>query len=431
MELELARGVRDVPPEEKIIKERVLTVLKKIFEKYGYNPLETPIIERLDTLTSKFAAGEESDAYKEIFKLKDQGNRDLGLRFELTLSLCRYIAMNPNIKLPFKRYEMGKVYRDGPIKLGRYREFWQCDIDIAGTSSMLADAEVLAIVKDVFKELKLDIEIGVNNRKLLNGILEVAGVKENLLVPTMISIDKLKKIGIKLVEKELIEIGVSKESILKINKILSVKGNNEEKLERLNQLVNNEFGREGISELKELLKYLKEMGVKVLFNPSLSRGLGYYTGPVYEAFLKKSEIKSSVVGGGRYDKFIGEFLGNGKQIPITGLSFGLEPITDALRLSRSGKTRSVTQIYIIPIKAAKECLKLIKKLRAGGINSDMDLVGRGLSKNLDYVNSYGIPYALIIGEKEIKSKKYTLRDMKTGKESRLDIEKIIKKFSLL
>ena len=174
--LETAKGMRDFPPEEKIIRDKVVDTLKRTFEKYGYNPFETPSIERFDVLTSKFGAGEESDAYNEIFKLKDQGERNLGLRFELTLSLCRFIAMNPKMKLPFKRYEIGRVYRDGPIKLGRYREFYQCDVDIVGTKSVLADAEALAIAKEVFNELNLDVEIEVSNRKLLNGILEEAKV---------------------------------------------------------------------------------------------------------------------------------------------------------------------------------------------------------------------------------------------------------------
>ncbi|MBI1968963.1 ATP phosphoribosyltransferase regulatory subunit, partial [Candidatus Woesearchaeota archaeon] len=178
MELQTAKGVRDIPPEEKLLKNQVVRTIQAVFELYGFQPLETPILERYETLTAKFAAGEASDALKETFKLKDQGDRDLGLRFDLTVPLARYIAMNPMLKLPFKRYELGPVFRDGPIKLGRYREFWQCDADIIGASSLLAEAELLALVQTVFNKLQLDVVIKVNNRKILNGLLEQSGITQ-------------------------------------------------------------------------------------------------------------------------------------------------------------------------------------------------------------------------------------------------------------
>src|SRR3989338_8974335 len=184
MKLQTARGVQDVPPEEKIVKNQVVDTLKEMFELYGFAPLENPILERYETLAAKFAAGEASDALKEIFKLKDQGDRDLGLRFDLTVPLARYIAMNPNLKMPFKRYEIGPVFRDGPIKAGRMRQFWQCDLDIIGSSSMVADAECLALLENGFDQLGIDVIIKVNNRKLLNGILEQVGItdKETTIV---------------------------------------------------------------------------------------------------------------------------------------------------------------------------------------------------------------------------------------------------------
>ncbi|MBW2970723.1 ATP phosphoribosyltransferase regulatory subunit, partial [Candidatus Woesearchaeota archaeon] len=271
MKLETAKGVRDFPPEEKIVRNKVVDTLKDVFESYGYNPFETPIIERLDVLTSKFGAGEESDAYNEIFKFKDQGNRDLGLRFELTLSLCRFIAMNPNIKLPFKRYEIGRVYRDGPIKLGRTREFYQCDVDVVGSASMMADAEILAIASEVFRRLEMPITIEVSNRKLLNGILTQAGVPENLKQPAMIAIDKLKKFGIKTVTKELEQKGISKQSITKIESVLKIQGTTQEKLAILRQQITNKQGIEGLTELKELFNYLNILKVTDYeFNPTLA-----------------------------------------------------------------------------------------------------------------------------------------------------------------
>lgn len=427
MKLETAKGVRDFPPEEKIIRDKIVDTLKQVFESYGYNPFEQPIIERLDVLTAKFGAGEESDAYKEIFKFKDQGKRELGLRFELTLSLCRFIAMNPNIKMPFKRYEIGRVYRDGPIKLGRYREFWQCDVDVVGTSSVLADAEIIAIARDVFKNLGFDAVIEVSNRKLLNGILEGAGVSPKLRMPAMISIDKLKKIGIQGVKKELREKGIKQEAIKKIIDILDVKGNNLTKIKKLKKIINNKTGKQGLDELEEIFQYLKSMKVdNAVFNPSLARGLAYYTGPVYEVFLKKSKVTSSVAGGGRYDEFIGSFLGRKTQIPATGISFGLEPITEAIKLRTKEFRKSVSKVYVIPIKTTQEALKVTQELRKTGIKTDIDVIGRGISANLSYANALNIPYVVIVGKEELKKKKVKLRDMKTGKEKLLTLKDLIK-----
>ena len=425
MKLETAKGVRDFPPEEKIIREKVVNTLKTVFEKYGFNPFEQPIIEKLDVLTAKFGAGESSDVYKEIFKLTDQGERKLGLRFELTLGLCRYIAMNPKIKLPFKRYEIGRVYRDGPIKLGRYREFWQCDVDIVGTGSMIADAEIIGILAEAFEKLEFDVEIEVSNRKLLDGMLEQAGVKESLRKKAMISIDKLKKIGIKGVAQELEESKISNDSISKLKELLAIKGSNLEKLSQLDKAINNEIGKQGLKELKEIFEYTKAIGTKnIIFNQTLARGLAYYTGPVFEVFLKNSKITSSVAGGGRYDEFIGNFLGGKKQIPATGVAFGLEPITEAIKLKQKDIPKSVAQVYVIPIKVKKQALEIVQTLRKAEIKADFDLMDRGLSSNLDYANKMGIPYVIIVGQKDLDNKQVTVRNMKTGKEEKIALDKL-------
>src|SRR3990167_6708834 len=193
MEMQNAKGVKDLAPEVKILKNKVVNTISKTFELYGFAPLETPIIERYETLAAKYGAGVESDVLKETFKLKDQGNRDLGLRFEMTTSLARYVAQNQTLKMPFKVYQAGPVFRDGPIKFGREREFWQGDADTIGTSSMVADAEQIAILSDVFNELKFNFVIKINNRKLLNGILKQAGVQKTK--EALVAIDKLGKIG--------------------------------------------------------------------------------------------------------------------------------------------------------------------------------------------------------------------------------------------
>lgn len=418
MKLMNARGVRDFPPEDKIIRQEIVDTLRKTFEEYGFNPLETPIIERYDVLSSKYAGGAE--ILKETFKFKDQGKRELGLRYDLTVPFARFVGMNPNIKMPFKRYQIGRVFRDGPIKLGRYREFWQCDVDVVGTRSMMAEAELLTIASEVFKKLKLKIVIKVNNRKILDSILSKADVKKEKWIDVILTIDKLEKQGEKEVKKELEKKGIKKEIIKKIFPLIRAKKNNSETIKNLKSL-------DGIDEVEELLGYLKTLKVEVDFDPSLARGLAYYTGPIFEVFLINSELKSSVAGGGRYDNMIGNFLERKEGIPATGISFGLEGITDVL--STKDKKKSVVQVYVIPIKTPKESLKIAQELRKAGIKTDLDIVGRGISKNLDFANTMGIPFVIFVGPQELKKKKVKLRDMKSGKEELLTVKELIKELT--
>jgi len=429
--VEMAKGVRDFAPEDKIIREDMVSKLISIFQRYGYSPLETPSIERLDTLTAKFAAGTESDAAKEIFKLTDQGNRELGLRFDLTVPFSRFIALNPNMKMPFKRYEIGRVFRDGPIKLGRYREFWQCDVDVTGIPSVKAEAELILLALDAFKELGLDAYIEVNNRKILYGIMDYCDIPENLRESIIISVDKIKKYGVETVKKELMEKDIDETSVDKITEIFSMKGNTEELLDKLSQVITSEYGLQGLSELKDLFNYLKfvESG-KIIFNISLARGLGYYTGTVFEGFMKDSKVTSSICGGGRYDNMIGMFASNNRQYPAVGISFGLEPITDALRLTGVEQKKTVTQLYIIPIKTFKESLIIATTLREAGLNVDIDMMDKGVSKNLDYANTQKIPYVAFIGESELEAQKIKLKDMHSGKEELLDLNTVVDRMSL-
>jgi len=422
MKIQTAKGVSDIPPEIKIIKNQLVDTLREVFELYGFAPLETPIIERYETLTAKFAAGEASDALKETFQLTDQGKRKLGLRFDLTVPLARYVAMNPTMKMPFKRYEFGQVFRDGPIKLGRCREFSQMDIDTVGTKSMLADAEIIAATQNVFEKLKLNVTIKVNNRKLLNGILEQAEIKKK--EEAIISIDKLDKIGKNGVAKELQERGYKKGQIDQVFKLI-VPGIT---LSQLKGKIDNEEGKEGITELEELFAYLKQMGVKkAIFDISLARGLAYYTGTAFEVFLNKGEFTSSLAGGGRYDKMIGSFMGANREVPAIGISFGLVPIIEVLKEKQKIKQKNLVKVYVVPIKTVKESLKIVQQLRENNIATDFDLSGRGISKNLQYVNTLGIPYAIMIGEKELKDKKVLLRNMETGDQELLSVKDVIKK----
>jgi len=422
MKLQTARGVQDVSPEEKIVKNQVVETLKEIFELYGFAPLETPVLERYETLAAKFAAGEASDALKEIFQLKDQGKRELALRFDLTVPLARYISMNPTLKMPFKRYEIGPVFRDGPIKAGRVRQFWQCDIDTIGSSSRLADAEVIAVLQTAFNKLKLDIVIKVNNRKLLNGILEQAGVAKKEEV--IIAIDKLDKIGVPGVTAELKGKGYKNKQIASIFSLVK-EGITLKQLK--SKLTVNE-GKEGMAELEELFSYLTMMGVnKAVFDVSLARGLAYYTGTIFEVYAKEGKIASSLAAGGRWDQMIGKFLGGNREVPAVGVAFGLVPIMECLKEKRQWKEKTPAQIYIIPIKTVKESLAVIQQLREAGIKTDFDLSNRGVSKNLEYASALSIPYAVIVGENELKQNKVMLRNMDSGEQLLLTVKDVVQK----
>ena len=425
MKLQTAKGVRDLPPEEKIIKNQVVGIIRKTFEKYGFAPLETPTIERFETLAAKFGAGTGSDVLKETFKLSDQGKRKLGLRFEMTTSLARYVAQNPTLKMPFKAYQIGSVFRDGPIKMGREREFWQCDADTIGTTSMLAEAEQIAVLNDVFRELEFSFTIKINNRKVLNGILNQAGIKKRK--EALISIDKLDKIGKEGVYSELKERGYNKKQSDAVFNLLNKKFT----LNELSKKISDEEGKQGILELKELFSYLKIMGIKdAVFDISLARGQAYYTGTVVEAYMKKNEVTSSIAGGGRYDKMIGGFTDSNREIPAVGVSFGITPVMEVMKIKKAKQDmqkKTPAKVYVIPINTVEQSLKIVQKLREEGVSADFSLGKKGVSKNLQYADSLGIPYAIIIGEKELKSKKVLLRDMDLGTEQMLSIERVIKK----
>jgi histidyl-tRNA synthetase len=434
MELQLPKGMRDINPEDKIIRDEIVSNLTGIFELYGFNPLETPIVERLDVLSAKFAAGETSDAMKETFKLTDQGKRELGLRFDLTVPFARYVAMNPNIKLPFKRYQVGEVFRDGPIKLGRYREFWQCDVDVVGTKSMIADAELIKLALEAFPKLKLDAYIEVNNRRLLHSLLNNAGVLRKDLQKVIIIIDKVAKIGLDGVSEELLKI-INKDSVEKITEILKIDGTALQIFEQLEPLIKGIEARQALDELKELFSYFnKKQKENIKLNLALARGFGYYTGTVFEGFLRSSEVTSSICGGGRYDNMIGDFIGSG-DYPAVGISFGLDVIAESIKMENPETKKTKVKIYIIPIKttkdvikkSTKESIRVVDKLRAAGVCADMDLSLKTISKNLEYVNKVGIPYSLIIGKKEINQHKFTMRNMKNGKEKLVNLDDIIRK----
>jgi len=413
MKTERAKGTKEYSPEEKIIKDKIVNTITKIFQLYGFYPIETPTLQRYDLLASKYAGG--SEILKETFKLKDQGERELALRYDLTVPLAIYFALNPNTKLPFKRYEIGKVFRDGPISTERFREFWQCDVDIIGAKSIVAEAELINLAFKIFKEFNLSVIIKVNNRKILDGIMNYAEISKENVGDIILIIDKLDKIGKEGVTKELKEKNLDDDQISKIFNAILINGSNKDKLIRIKDLLED---NEGILELEELLKY--EPNINLEF--SLARGLAYYTGTIYEIQLNDPRFKTSFSSGGRYDNMVGNLIGN-TEIPAVGISFGLDRIALALKSTQ----KTTAEVFILPIKTEKEALILANTLRNNGINTDVDIMSRNISKNLDYANSLEIPYVIFLGEEELKLKKYKLRNMKTGKEELLDFTALLEK----
>ena len=383
--------------------------------------MDTQILERFDVLSSKYAGGDE--ILKETFKLKDQGARELGLRYDLTVPLARYVGMNQTIKMPFKRYQIGEVFRDGPVASARYRQFTQCDVDVIGSSSMATDAEIIALICVAFCKLNFEVAVKVNNRKLLNDILVYCGIEKNRQENVILSIDKLEKLGINVVQNELREQKIDDSKINKIIDILNIRGSNEQKISQLKKILKNS---EGLGEIEQFLDNLKNLKLDADFDVSLARGLAYYTGTVIETFLKNGSIKSAVCAGGRYDNMIGAFLGKGNY-PAVGVSVCVVRIYDAIVETQKTKQKTNTQAYIIPIKTLNESMKIAQQLRDAGINTDIDLMERGPSKNLEYANSLGIPFVVFVGKKELEENKVKLRNMKTGKEEVLNLNETVRK----
>jgi histidyl-tRNA synthetase len=418
MKLGNVKGTKDYLPEVQIIREKIISELKSTFKLFGFKPLDTPALENFDLLSAKYTGG--ADILKETFTLTDRGNRELGLRYDLTVPFSRVIAQNPQLKFPFKRYQIAKVWRNGPIGLGRYREFMQCDVDTVGAKGMNADAEVLAIAATFIDNLGLKYEIKVNNRKILNAVLDKLKVSNKEVA--ILVIDKIEKLKEDEIFKEFKDNGISKITAEKILDFFDgITGTNIQKL----KLLEKEIESDGINEIKTLLDLLKSYNVKVNFDPRLARGLSFYTGTVFETFLKNNKVSSAIASGGRYDKIIGKLLNSPQDYPAVGISFGLDRIFDALIAAKKLEVKnSETLVFIIPIKTQNECIKISQELRKVGIATEVDITNKGISKNLNYANSCDIPYVIFIGEKELKVNKLKLRDMVSGKEQELSLDKI-------
>jgi len=339
--------------------------------------------------------------------------------------------MNPEIRMPFKKYEIGKVYRDGPVKTGRNREFIQCDVDMVGVKSVMAEAELMTMAVEVYKMLGLDVYISYNNRKLLSGIIELVGIDPAFVSKVILSIDKIEKIGRDGVESELLQLGID---VAKVYVLLNyMKMQPDELTVALVSKQRNELIDQGMKELNELDSYIDGLGIRnsLRFTPSLARGLEIYTGTVWEVFLADESITSSVGAGGRYDNIIGAFIDNGLDYPAVGMTFGLDVIYEALMLKGAFSIKPPVDLYIIPLGTEKACLKLATELRSKGLKVDVDMTDRRLKKSLDFANKQGIPYVVVIGENELESGELLLKEMKTGKEYKVCIDKLGEIFTKL
>ncbi len=425
MKLQNLKGTKDFLPEDQITRDRVRRTLEDAFQRFGYMPLETPILCSFDLLASKYGGGTE--ILKEIYKLNDQGDRELGLRYDLTTPFAKVIGMNPYLSMPFKRYEIGKVFRDGPVKTGRMREFIQCDVDVAGVKSMMAEAELMSMVVSVFDELNLDVYISYNNRKLLYGILASIGVIEQEINELVLTLDKVDKIGQEGIQREMLEKGIDEEIVDRLLKLIN--DTNIYSLEYLIKTYDNQLVNDGVEELRELNGYLEELDILkyTKFSPFLARGLDIYTGTVYEVFLSDNTISSSIAAGGRYDKIIGSFLNNGNEYPAVGLTFGLDVIYTAMSMKARSQTAPLIELLIIPIETEKETLKLAWDLRKKGIKVDIDMSGKKLNKSLNTANKKGIPFVIVLGQEEIQSGKVALKDMLKGENITVSMSEIEEK----
>ncbi len=409
MKIMNVKGGYDFLPREQKIRNYINNILKETFEEYGYNSIETPILCYYDILSDKY--DEENDILKEIYKLSDQGGRQLGLRYDLTVPFAKFIAINKNnIQFPFKRYEIAKVFRDGPVKVGRDREFTQCDVDVVGLSGQLIEAELLALYKNAFNKLKIDIIIKYNSRNLMTGLILECEISDNLISEVTTIIDKINKITEEEFFDNLKRIGLNDSQIVRLNTNLKLS------LKELNEKFSNaknQYLKKGLEELNKLNVYLEKLGLSesCVFDSSLARGQNYYTGNVFEVYDKKQRVTGSIGGGGRYDQMITNFINDGEAYPAVGISFGLSSIYEILKNTEETLEESNIDIYIIPIGTEIEALNLANNLRNLNYNVEVEMQARKLKRCLDYANREKIPYVIILGEDELLTKKITVKNM--------------------
>ena len=440
----LPKGTRDFGPDEMKKREYLFKIFKDTFSLYGFNALETPSMENINVLNGKY--GEEGD--KLIFRILDSGDfiKDVdnieskdsnnlrkeiskkGLRYDLTVPFARYVSMNRDkITLPFKRYQIQNVWRADRPQKGRFREFYQCDVDYIGTKSIVCEAEIIDLVYSIFEKLKIqDFSVKLNNRKVLFGIVETLSLQDNF-DKICIIIDKIDKIGKDKFIEELKNIDLSKSQIEKLNSVLFFDGSNDDKIKFLKDFLSkSSTGLEGINEIENLTKLSKEF----VFDINLARGLSYYASSIFEVILDEKNI-GSLCGGGRYDDLT-EIFGY-KDISGIGISFGIERIYEIMKernlFPDSINKKDTVLVCSMSEKYLDDSLRISSILRNNNISTDLYPDNPKLKKQLQYANNNDIPYVIIIGEDEVTSKLFTLKDMETGSQEKLGIDEIISKVS--
>ncbi len=417
-------GFMELLPNEQILFEQMKQKIEKTYQKFGFLPLDTPILELSEILLAK--AGGETE--KQIYSFK-KGDTDIAMRFDLTVPLAKYVAKNyGNLSFPFRRYQIGKVYRGEKAQKGRFREFYQCDIDIIGDGelSTINDAEIPSVIYNLIKELGFDdFTIRINNRKILNGLFEYINQKDNS-VEILRIIDKIEKIGKDAVIEELEKIGVSKEATEKIIGFIEIEGTTDEKLQKLQDLnIKNETFETGLKELTEVVHYIRMFGVpdtNFKVDLTIARGLDYYTGTVYETFLNNYRELGSICSGGRYEN-LAEYYTD-KKLPGVGISIGLTRLfykLNELGLIKAEKT-SMSDVLVIPmVEDLSKPIMLANSLREKDINTEIYLNDKKLKVKLKYADKLQIPYVIIIGEDEINSGVVSVKNMATGEEKKANI----------
>lgn len=417
-------GFMELLPSDQILFNEMLDIIRKNYEKFGFLPINTPIIEKSEILLAK--GGGETE--KQIYRF-EKGSNDLSLRFDLTVPLARYVAQYfPELNFPFKRYQIGKVYRGERNQRGRFREFYQCDIDIVGNGKLdiINDAEIPSIMYSTFKDLDFgDFTIKINNRKILNGFFEWLNIEDRTGV--LRAIDKIEKIGTGGVKKELSEIGINMEAIDKIIEFIQIEGKNGDILHSLRDMnIDNEEFQLGLEELSLVADYVKYFGVpdeNMAIDLTIARGLDYYTGTVYETFLDNHPDIGSICSGGRYDNLSKYYTK--QNLPGVGMSIGLTRLFYQLKEAKiiESKKESLVKALIIPMgDCLKEGIAIANKLRDEGINIQVYLEESKMGKKFNYADKLEIPYVIILGPDELKDEKITIKNMKSGEQKMFEIE---------
>ncbi len=443
----IPKGTRDFTPQEMANRNYIFNTIKDVFRLYGFQQIETPAMENLSTLMGKY--GEEGD--KLLFKILNSGDfmnglsddellgrnsvkltnkiSEKGLRYDLTVPFARFVVQNRDkISFPFKRYQIQPVWRADRPQKGRYREFYQCDVDVVGSDSLLNELELIQIVDEVYRRLKINVVIKINNRKILSGIAEIIGEAEKITDIT-VAIDKMDKIGLEKVNEEIASKGISKEAIDKLQPILKLSGTNSEKLIQLKTvLASSEIGLKGVSELETIFGLCEAMKVetKIDLDLTLARGLNYYTGAIFEVKALDVEM-GSITGGGRYDNLTGVFGMEG--VSGVGISFGADRIYDVLNTLNLYPVTSTEQTQILFVSFGEKellySLPWLQSLRGKGINAEIYPEPAKMKKQMSYADNKRIPYVAIVGETEMNEGKVMLKNMKSGEQKLSSLEEVI------